>query len=149
MRMILRIVLILFFFGLLFFVRAFELELFYDPLNSYFQNEYLYREIPSINRWKLLSNLFYRYTLNSLISIGIIYLIFRNKKMINFLLLFFTVAFILLIILFFISIRNNLEEGYLFSFEQNFGISLDDFYLEFDDFMLMPREEQLSILQLN
>jgi len=116
MRMILRIVLIFFFFGLLFFVRAFELELFYDPLNSYFQNEYLYREIPSINRWKLLSNLFYRYTLNSLISIGIIYLIFRNKKMINFLLLFFTVAFILLIIIFFISIRNNLEEGYLFSF---------------------------------
>lgn len=116
MRMILRIVLILFFFGLLFFVRAFELELFYDPLNSYFQNEYLYREIPSINRWKLLSNLFYRYTLNSLISIGIIYLIFRNKKMINFLLLFFTVAFILLTIIFFFSIRNNLEGGYLFSF---------------------------------
>ena len=116
MRIIFRIVLILFFFGLLFFVRAFELELFYDPLNSYFQNEYLYREIPSINRWQLLINLFYRYTLNSLISIGIIYLIFRNKKMINFLLLFFTVAFIILIILFFISIRNNLEEGYLFSF---------------------------------
>ncbi len=89
MRMILRIVLIFFFFGLLFFVRAFELELFYDPLNSYFQNEYLYKEIPSINRWKLLSNLFYRYTLNSLISIGIIYLIFRNKKMMNFLLLLF------------------------------------------------------------
>ena len=44
MRMILRIVLILFFFGLLFFVRAFELELFYDPLNSYFQNEYLFHQ---------------------------------------------------------------------------------------------------------
>jgi len=87
--MILRIVLILFFFGLLFFVRAFELELFYDPLNSYFQNEYLYKEIPSINRCKLLIHLFYRYNLNSLISIAIIYLIFRNKKMINFLLLFF------------------------------------------------------------
>ena len=45
--------------------------------------------------------------------------------------------------------RDHLGEGYLFSFEQNFGISLDDFYLEFDDFMLLPREEQLSILQLN
>ena len=116
MKKIIRILIILVLFGLLFFVRAFEEQLFYDPLNSYFQNDYLYNKIPLLDRWNLLLHLFYRYTINSLISLAIIYMIFKNKKIIKFSQLFFTVAFLLLIISFSFSLRNNLEGGYLFTF---------------------------------
>ena len=45
--------------------------------------------------------------------------------------------------------RDHVGEGYKFAFEKYFGMPLDDFYKEFDDFMLKPRDEQLSILKLN
>jgi len=45
--------------------------------------------------------------------------------------------------------RENIGEGYVYSFEKSFGISLEEFYLEFDEFMLGTRDEQLTILELN
>ena len=44
--------------------------------------------------------------------------------------------------------REHIGEGYIYAFEEYFGMPLDSFYTEFDDFMLKPREEQLSILGL-
>ena len=116
MKETIRIIIIVLLFVVLFLVRAFEDQLFYDPLNSYFQNDYLYKKIPLLDRWNLLLHLFYRYTANSLISLAIIHMVFRNKKIIKFSQLFFTISFLLLIIAFFFSLRNNLEGGYLFTF---------------------------------
>ena len=45
--------------------------------------------------------------------------------------------------------REHVGEGYKYAFEKYFGMPLDDFYTEFDDFMLKSRAEQLSILELN
>ena len=45
--------------------------------------------------------------------------------------------------------RENIGEGYVYSFEKSFGISLEEFYIEFDEFMLGTRDEQLTILELN
>ena len=116
MKETIRIIIIVLLFVVLFLMRAFEDQLFYDPLNSYFQNDYLYKKIPQLDKWNLLLHLFYRYTINSLISLAIIHMVFRNKKIIKFSQLFFTISFLLLIIAFFFSLRNNLEGGYLFTF---------------------------------
>ena len=116
MKKTIRIIIIVLLIVLLFLVRAFEEQLFYDPLNSYFQNDYLYKKIPSLDRWNLLLHLFYRYIVNSLISLAIIHLVFRNKKIIKFSQLFFAISFLVLIVAFFFSLRNNLEGGYLFTF---------------------------------
>jgi hypothetical protein len=45
--------------------------------------------------------------------------------------------------------REHYGEGYKYSFESSFGISIQEFYLEFDEFMLKSRDEQLTILELN
>ena len=45
--------------------------------------------------------------------------------------------------------RDHVGEGYKYAFEEYFGMPIDDFYAEFDEFMLKPREEQMSILELN
>jgi|TARA_B110000503_G_scaffold117667_1_gene177890 exosortase F-associated protein len=116
MNKTIRIILIILFFGLLLLVRAFEQDLFYDPLILYFQNDYLYKAFPQIDACNLLFHLFFRYVLNSLISLAIIHMIFRNKKTIKFSLFFFIIAFLLLIVTFLLSIRNNLEAGYLLAF---------------------------------
>ena len=116
MKKTIRIIIIVLLIVLLFLVRAFEEQLFYDPLNSYFQNDYLYKKIPSLDRWNLLLHLFYRYIINSLISLAIIHLVFRNKKIIKFSQLFFAISFLVLIVAFFFSLRNNLEGGYILTF---------------------------------
>mgnify|MGYP003632364419 CR=1 FL=1 len=79
-----RIILVFVLFVLLFLVRAYEMQLFYDPLIDYFQNDYLYRSIPEINSWHLVVDMLYRYSINSVISLGIIHLIFQNKKNLKF-----------------------------------------------------------------
>lgn len=116
MKKTIRIIITVLLIVLLFLVRAFEEQLFYDPLNRYFQNDYLYKKIPSLDRWNLLLHLFYRYIINSLISLAIIHFVFRNKKIIKFSQLFFTISFLVLIVAFFFSLRNNLEGGYIFTF---------------------------------
>ena len=45
--------------------------------------------------------------------------------------------------------RDYVGEGYKYSFNKNWGISLEDFYKEFDEFMLKSRAEQISFLNLN
>ena len=80
MNKIIKIGGVIFLFGLLFMIRAFEENLFYDPLIVYFQNDYLYKAVPKIDTWHLIVDMFFRYTLNSIISLAIIYLIFRKKK---------------------------------------------------------------------
>ena len=45
--------------------------------------------------------------------------------------------------------RDYVGEGYKYSFTKNWGISLENFYKEFDEFMLKSRAEQISFLNLN
>jgi exosortase F-associated protein len=111
-----RIMLISLLFLLLIVVRGFAAELFYDPLIEYFQNNYLYTKMPEIDTWHLVGNLFFRYSLNSLISLGIIWLTFQRKAYVKFSVVFFIFAFVILIIAFAFLIRGSLESGYLLPF---------------------------------
>jgi exosortase F-associated protein len=111
-----RILITIVLFGLLFLIRAYETELFYDPLIVYFQNDYLYKPIPEIDTWKLTVDLLFRYSLNSLVTIGIIYMIFRKKKYVKFAGFVLMVAFMIMIVIFSLLLRTKFETGYLFPF---------------------------------
>lgn len=111
-----RILLAILFFGCLFLVRAFEMELFYDPLIEYFQNEYLYSAIPEIDKFHLLADMFFRYLINSIISLAIIYVIFSNKHYLKFSSVFMIIGFFIMIIVFALLLQTNFESGYLFPF---------------------------------
>ncbi|MFD2566527.1 exosortase F system-associated membrane protein [Pseudotenacibaculum haliotis] len=111
-----RIVVTIVLFGLLFLVRAYEMDLFYDPLIEYFQNDYLYKTIPEIDTWRLAVDMLFRYTLNTLISLGIIYMIFYNKKYVKFSGFLYMFAFMIMIIVFSLLLRTSFESGYLFPF---------------------------------
>lgn len=112
----LKYILIFLLISLLFIIRAFESDLFYDPLIVYFQNDYLYTKMPEVNTWKLVVDILYRYTLNSLITIGIIQLAFDKKRFVKFAGFFLMLAFMILIFVFVFLVRNEFESGYLFPF---------------------------------
>ena len=112
----LKIVLVFLFFVLLVAVRAFQTNLFYDPLIVYFKNDYLYTGIQNIVVWKLVVNMLFRYLINSVISLGIIWVLFERKEYLKFASYFLMIAFVILITVFVILIKNNFESGYLLPF---------------------------------
>lgn len=111
-----RILIILVLFFLLVLVRAFEQQLFYDPFIEYFKNDYLYDPIPVFSGSKLLLDMIFRYGLNSVISLLIIYVAFQNRNYFVFSLKFYLIAFVILIVTFFIILKGELAQGYLFAF---------------------------------
>ena len=111
-----RIIITVILFGLLFLVRAYEADLFYDPLIKYFQNDYLYQPIPEIDSWHLAVDMLFRYSINSVITIAIIYMIFQKKKYIKFTGFFLMTAFMIMIAVFSLLLRTKFESGYLFPF---------------------------------
>lgn len=116
MKKSIRILAIVILFSFLFLIRAFETSLYYDPLIIYFQNDYLYQPIPEIDAWELIINMFFRYSLNSIISLSIIYLTFRNKNYLKFSGFFLMTAFMVLILFYGILLKDQFESGYLLPF---------------------------------
>jgi len=111
-----RILIILFLFFVLTLVRAFQHQLFYDPFIEYFKNDYLYNPMPAFSGSKLLISLIFRYGINTIISLIIIYIAFWNMGFVKFALKFYMIAFVLLSITFFIILKGELANGYLFAF---------------------------------
>ncbi len=97
-------------------VRALSTKLFYDPLKHYFLNDYLYTTIPSLDAGRLVLHMFFRYCLNTVISLGIIWVLFKRKDYLKFCLYFYTTAFVILILLFVYLLQDNFESGYLLPF---------------------------------
>ncbi len=76
-------------------VRYFE-GLFYDPLIAFFKHDYLNKNLPEIHTGALLLHLLLRYTLNTLLSLGVIWYLFKEKAYLRFGVYFYTSAFLLL-----------------------------------------------------
>jgi exosortase F-associated protein len=96
-----RLVQFLFLVGLLVLIRAFEDQLFYDPFLDYFKNDFANLPLPVFNPFQLFFGLLFRYALNTFISLGIIYVLFKDVQMVKFALVLYYFFFMILIITFF------------------------------------------------
>lgn len=112
MTKILKILFLVILFLLLIAVRAFVQPYFYDPLITYFKNDYLLAPIPEINFTNFFLNLLYRYTLNTVISLAIIYIVYTNLKVLKFSVKFYTIAFIVLSSILFILLKFDFNINY-------------------------------------
>ena len=74
----------LFLIVLLVLIRVFENTLFYDPFLNYFKDEYAHLPFPQINIFKLFFSLGIRFYLNSVISLLLLYVIFKDKQIVKF-----------------------------------------------------------------
>jgi exosortase F-associated protein len=88
---------------LLVIIRAFENTLFYDPFLAYFKSEYANLPFPQINVVKLFFGVGFRFYLNSVISLFLLYVIFEDGKMVKFsILLYMILGSVLMISFFFV-----------------------------------------------
>ncbi len=96
---------------LLVLIRHFEGLLFYDPLLSFFKSDYSNNVIPQFNSFKLLGNISLRFFMNTIISLAILWVIFKDKgiiKLAGFLyMVFFAILMIILSYLLFYSDSKN------------------------------------------
>lgn len=78
---------------LLVLIRYFEGRLFYDPLLHFFHSDYLQDRIPHFETTRLLLNVVFRFLLNTIISLGIIYVAFLDKSIFKFSVLLYSLLF--------------------------------------------------------
>lgn len=86
---------------LLILVRAFEDQLFYDPFLDYFKNDFNTLPLPNYNLVSLFFGLLFRYGLNTILSLGLLYIFFKDIAMIQFVSVLYVFFFLILIGLFF------------------------------------------------
>lgn len=94
-------------------VRAIENQLFYDPFLDYFEGDYLNSPLPVFDSLQLFLGLLFRFSINSLLSLGILFALFKDKEMIQFCSILYIFFFVILIVTFFSVLyfyenRNNL-----------------------------------------
>ncbi|TRX03912.1 exosortase F system-associated membrane protein [Flavobacterium gawalongense] len=111
-----RLMQFVFFVALLVLVRAFENQLFYDPFLDYFKNDFNNLPLPNFNSFQLSLGLLFRYTLNTVISLGIIYVFFKDIVMVKFAFVLYYFFFMILIVVFFYMIYFTREHHNLFLF---------------------------------
>ena len=111
-----RYILIFLLIVMLVLIRQFESVLFYDPYLVFFQNDYLYIDSPRQETFKLVAFTSLRYVMNTLISLGILYLAFMDKSIVKFSVLVYTVAYAVLILMFLYFVINPKQEDYYLFF---------------------------------
>lgn len=106
----LRVLLIFLCFTAMAFIRFRESALFYDPLISFFYGDYQYDILPDIEWINYVLNIFFRYLLNMLLSLAILWLAFMDTSILKFSSIIFAIVFVLLLVLFVIFWSSN-EQG--------------------------------------
>ena len=104
-----RIALALLFVVALVLIRAYEDSLFYDPFLDYFKGDYYNLPIPKIDNLQLIFGFFFRYFLNTALSLAIIYVLFKDIDAVKFASVLYFIFFVMLLAAFFFILLNNGE----------------------------------------
>lgn len=102
-------------FGLIL-IRIFENQLFYDPFLNFFKLDYQNKPLPSFDNIPLFFGLLLRYFLNTLLSLIIIYSLFKQISLVRFALILYLMFFGVLIVLFFVLLNLSNQTDYLILF---------------------------------
>lgn len=96
----LKILLVFFLFGGLVCIRMFENTLFYDPLLAFFKTDHSTQELPELDTFRLLANVAFRFLLNTVISLLILWIVFKKIGVIKLSALLYAISFFVLLLLF-------------------------------------------------
>ncbi len=113
MHRFIKILLAIFLFGILILVRAFANELFYDPLIQFFKADHSTEILPEMDSIKLVLNTALRFMINTLVSLSILWILFRKRDVIKISSLLYLVVFVLMMIAFVILINSEAAGGHL------------------------------------
>lgn len=97
-------------------VRYFEHDLFSDPLLEFYNSEYRYFEAPEFDTLQIIGTTSWRFLLNTILSLAIIWIAFPSKKTILFSLGFYGFAYVGLITAFWFFMTDMKADNYLIIF---------------------------------
>ncbi len=97
-------------------IRLFENTLFYDPYLTFFQNDYLYLDSPRRELLKLVGYTTLRYVLNTLVSLALIQVVFKDLSILKFSTILYAIAFLILLPLYLYFVINPRQEDYYLFF---------------------------------
>lgn len=92
-------------------IRIVEESLFYDPYLDYFKSDFINLPLPIVDKLKLFSNLLFRYSLNTIVSIAFIQIAFKDINFTKFVSALYVLLFIVLIIVFYFVLAFYAEEN--------------------------------------
>ena len=98
----LRIVLATLLVVMLALVRAYEDVLFYDPFLNYFKTDYHNLPLPKVENVSLFFGLLFRYFLNTVLSLAMIYVLFKDIEAVKFASILYVAFFVILVMGFFV-----------------------------------------------
>lgn len=81
-------------------IRQFEASLFYDPLLAFFKTDHTTQPLPDMEKGGLLLNIAYRFLLNTLFSLLILWLVFRDGGVMKISVMLYLLLFVVLVIAF-------------------------------------------------
>ncbi|NQY07811.1 MAG: exosortase F system-associated protein [Flavobacteriaceae bacterium] len=96
-------------------IRAYEF-MFSDPFIEFFKLADVAAEKPEYSFWHLFLSHSIRYDFNAITSLGIIYLLFRDRDVVKFSLFFYVIAFLILFPVYYILLNNLNPENYQTTF---------------------------------
>lgn len=96
----LKILLVFFLFGGLVCIRMLENTLFYDPLLAFFKTDHNTQGLPELHTFRLLANVAFRFGLNTVISLLILWIVFKKIGVIKISALLYAISFFVLLLLF-------------------------------------------------
>jgi exosortase F-associated protein len=82
-------------------VRVFENVLFFDPFLAFFKGDFNQKKLPVCDGFWLGLNYFFRYFLNTALSVGILFFIFKSVEVLRFSIAVYLILFVVLMVLFF------------------------------------------------
>lgn len=103
-------------------IRAFENQLFYDPFLTYFDSDFKSLPYPEVDGFKLFFGLFFRYFLNSVLSVILIYVLFQDLEILKFSTFLYVCFFGILFGLFFLILGYYSEGNWLLFYVRRFII---------------------------
>jgi exosortase F-associated protein len=83
---------------LLILIRGYEDILFYDPFLNYYKTDFYNLPLPKLDALGLFFGLVFRYFLNTILSLGIIFILFRDIQAVKFSSFLYAIFFVVLII---------------------------------------------------
>lgn len=92
-------------------IRIYEESLFYDPFLDYFKANFSNLPLPILEKFNLFLSLFFRYSLNSIVSIVFIQVAFKDFNFTKFASVLYVLLFIILTIAFFVVLEFYADEN--------------------------------------
>lgn len=97
-------------------VRFFEHDLFSDPLLEFYHSEFSYSDPPQFKVLQVIATTSWRFFINTIISLAIIWVAFPSRKTLLFCIGFYAFAFVVLLSTFWFYITDMQADNYLIVF---------------------------------